>query len=98
MAELHAQNRALDALKTHVIALEDVLIFLFATPVSQHAKRASVLVTRCHGHSAFAISAEIFAGIEAEAANVPQAPDSTPFVFRAVCLCSILDNQKIMLA
>ena len=69
MAQLHAQDRALDAVHAVVEALEHVVVALLLAPVAQHAHGLGVLVIVGDDDAALAAGAEVLARIEAESSR-----------------------------
>ena len=93
MAQLDAQDRALDAVHAVVEALQDVVVALFLAPVAQHADRSwHVLVVVGDDDAALAVGAEVLAGIEAEAAGHADAAGAAALVLGAVRLAGVLDD------
>src|ERR1043166_6878644 len=80
VGQLDAKHSALNSLQPVVVSLEDVLILALSPPVAQHPDGPVERGIIGDDGAAFAIRAEIFARIEAEAANVPDAADRASFV------------------
>ncbi len=73
MPELDAQDRTLNGIHAVVEAFQQMVIALFLTPVAQHAHRLGLIVAVGDDDAPLAAGAEIFAGIEAEAAGCADA-------------------------
>src|SRR3569623_3051927 len=94
VAQLAPENRALDAVHAVIVALQDVMVAPVLPPVAQHAHLFHLLVIVGDDHAAFAVSAEVLAGIEAEAAGDADAAGALPLVFGTVRLARILYHRN----
>ena len=95
--QFDAENSALHAFKAHIVALEHMLIFFLSAPIAQHADCARVFGIVAGRHAAFAISAEIFARIEAERRQIADAADALALVLRAMRLTGVFNDDKPVL-
>ncbi|EGE59473.1 hypothetical protein RHECNPAF_2190075 [Rhizobium etli CNPAF512] len=91
--ELDAQDRALNGVHAVVEALQQMVIALLLAPIAQHAHCFGLIVAVGHDDTPLAAGAEIFTGIEAEAAGCAEAAGARAFVLRAVRLACVLDNR-----
>src|SRR2546429_872394 len=96
MAELDAQDGALQSLHAIVVTFYEVMIFALLSPVAQHPYVARVFGVIRHHHSSLTISAQILTGINTETAQVTDAAHSSPLVFCAMSLSRVLDDNQIM--
>ena len=71
------------------------MVLLLRAPVAQHpdALRAYSGLSVVD-HAAFAVGAEVLAGVEAEARHVAEAADAAALVFGAVRLRRVLDDDQ----
>src|SRR5205814_8964248 len=84
--QLHAEDGALNAVHPVVESLVAVLVALLFPPVAQRAAhRRQIRARRCH-RTAFAVGAEILAGIEAEARDLRDRSAAAAMILRAVRL------------
>jgi hypothetical protein len=95
--EFDTQDRALNGVHAVVKAFQQMVIALFLTPVAQHAHRLGLIVAVRDDDTPLAAGAEIFAGIEAEAAGCADAAGARPFVLRSVRLAGVLDDRYPMM-
>ena len=84
--ELHAEDRALQALHPIIEPLQVVMVLLLGAPVAEHAEDA-VVFGGARGHGpALAVGAEVLAGVEAEAGEVAEGADAAALILGAVGL------------
>src|SRR5438067_1649185 len=98
VAQLDAENRALQPLHPVVVAPQHVVVLLRLTPVAQHADRLGVAGVARRDEAAFAAGAKVLARIEAETREVADAADAAAAVLRAVRLARVFDDDQIALA
>src|SRR5262249_57742111 len=92
--ELHRQNRGLDRVEP-AVDTDDDMVVAAATPVVAHQpdalRQPRIVGDYCSG---VAERAEVFAGVEAEAADVPDRARGPPAAPRPMRLCGILDHLQ----
>src|SRR6185503_3771654 len=93
--ELNVQHRGLNSFEPKVITDYLVAIFLFRAVIAQQAHAARELCVAGDDCSAFAVGAEVLSRIETETPDVAESAHATAFVFSAVGLGGVFDNQQI---
>src|SRR5215212_11298269 len=78
--QLDPENRALDGVHPVVEGVHVMIVLTLLTPVPEQSHCARVGVVVGGGEAALTIGAEILAGIEAEAAEMPNAADTSVLV------------------
>src|SRR5581483_6190405 len=84
VAQLHAENGALNCVHAVVEPLHNVLIFAGFSPVAEQARLGGVLRVGGHQRSPFAVRTQVFAGIEAEAADITDTSHTPAVVLGAM--------------
>ena len=96
MAQLDPQNCALQTLHAIVVAFHDWVILFLLAPVAQQTNRPVILRPIGHDHSAFATGAQVFGRVKAEAAKVTNGANPAAFVFGAMRLRCILNDDQMV--
>src|SRR6266852_3712861 len=96
VAQLDAQDRALDTLHPVVVARQRVMVLAVLAPVPQHADGARLLLVARYHHPALAVRAKVLARVVAEAGEVAEAADGPAIVLRAVCLSGVLNDEQFV--
>ena len=95
--ELHPEDGALDLIHPAVETFHLMIVLLRPAVVSQHANPAGDFRVVGHNGTAVAVSAQVLAGIEAEAGHLSEVARSPAFVFSAVGLGGVFDHPEPVL-
>ena len=94
VVHLDVEDRALDAVHPIVVAGDYVIVFGFLSPIAKQGNSSAELGPIGDHRPAFAIGAEVLAGIKAEAAKIADGARAPPLVFGAVRLRGVLDHDE----
>src|SRR5690606_6407113 len=96
MAQLHAQDRALEGIHAVVEALDQVVIALFLPPIALHSHFPRLPGIAGHNNAAFAAASQLRAGIEGEASRKPHASGPFAAIPGPLAPASILEHPNAL--